>query len=89
MRLHGRVLRSLFLLVAFGTCLKLGTFDQTEIIRLWMSHYFNPSTSLLVKANLANVSTVGYSPNNLANCFTADLDALVYSSSGLVIGWMY
>ncbi len=64
----------------------LGTFDQTETIRLWMSHYFNPSTSILMKANVANLSTVGYSPNNLANSFTADLDVLAFSMPGLVIG---
>ncbi len=65
---------------------KLGTFDQTETVRLWMSNYFSPSTSLLLKANLANVSTIGYSPGNLANSFTADLDVLAYSMPGWVFG---
>ena len=110
MRIQGRSLRLLVLLVAFGTCLKVaafdwggstedktgtsvpfkgvnsGTFDQTETIRLWMTHNFSPSSSLLLKANMANLSTVGYSPNNLANSFTADLDALVFSDAGLVVG---
>ncbi len=65
---------------------KLGTFDQTETVRLWMSHYFSASDSLLVKANVANLSTVGYSPGNLANSFTADLDVLAYSTPGWVFG---
>jgi hypothetical protein len=66
--------------------LSQGTVDQTETFRLWMTHNFTSSASLVLKANAANVSTVGYSPNNLANSFTADLDSLVFSTGGLVIG---
>jgi hypothetical protein len=66
--------------------LSSGTFDQTETFRLWMTHYFSPSASLLLKANAADVLTVGYAPNSLANSFTADLDTLVFSAGPLVVG---
>jgi hypothetical protein len=66
--------------------LSSGTFDQTETFSLWMTQYFGPSASLLLKASAADALTVGYTPTNLANSFTADLDSLVFSAGGLVVG---